>query len=243
MWYSNSSLIFSSLLFLWATSVVGQGQIVLDSTHNATALGGTWSTGSGAVITGSPYVDPISMRVLYPNTTGRGISFVDTPNGSFFEQFDYRITSNASNPNCITAVITWQHGDMEYLPNGSLLLKPFGADGFQQVENPCSAFSNQVTRYNQSILFSMWRVFPLPGGTGVHLNLYEFDGTPVAPMNLIANPPNMLPTHPIITPIATASGNIRRDLVARNSASSSRLVYMTGSIGLMILLGAITVLL
>lgn len=33
---------------------------MLDSTHNATALGGTWSTGSGAVITGSVEFIPFS---------------------------------------------------------------------------------------------------------------------------------------------------------------------------------------
>jgi len=230
---------FSILPVLFAASVFGQ-QVVLDSIHNATALGGTWTTGSGAVVTGPPNINPIQMSLNYPKNTGRSYSFLDAANGtSYFEQLEYRITSNASNPNCITAVITWQHGTFEYLPNGSLSLTPFGEDGFQQVEDPCAAVSNQINRYNQSILFQMWRIFPLPGG-GVHLNLYEFDGTPVAPMNIVANPPNMLPTQPINTPSSTASANAKRDIEVRSSASRS--IYMSGSIVLMVVLGAVVVL-
>ncbi|GJJ08425.1 hypothetical protein Clacol_002641 [Clathrus columnatus] len=177
------------------------------------------------------------MSVKYPTNTGRSFSFLDGPT-NHWEQFDYRITSNASSPGCVTAVLTWQHGTYEYLSNGSLFLTPFGTDGFQQIENPCTAISNQITRYNQSIVFSQWRIFPLSGG-GVHLNLYEFDGTPVAPMNIVASPPNMLPTQPIVTPSSTSSANARRDIEARSSASRS--MYMSGSVALMVLFGAVVV--
>lgn len=54
-----------SLLFT-ALPVLGQGaQVVYDSTHNASSLTGTWSTGSGAVQTG-----PVSthFEMLYPFT-------------------------------------------------------------------------------------------------------------------------------------------------------------------------------
>lgn len=181
---------------------------------------------------------------LYPSSNITITQSLDTPQGSFFEQLEYRIASNASNPSCITAVLTWQHGNLQYLSNGSLLLQPFEGDGFQQVESFCSAVSNQINRYNQEILFSQWQIFAVPGSnTAFHLMLFEFDGTPVAPMNILANPPNMLPTQPIVSPLTSPTGtaNAKRDIAARNSAA--RPLYMAGGVGAMTLLGAVLVLL
>ncbi|KAF8531979.1 chaperone for protein-folding within the ER, fungal-domain-containing protein, partial [Gautieria morchelliformis] len=182
-------------LLLAALPVLGQTggsqtPILYDSTHNATPITGTWSTGSGAVSTGSGFANPVNFSFTYPKTTGRSFSFTDD---GFFEQAEYRFSSNASDPHCITGVVTFQHGKYDLLSNGSILLNPFAVDGRQQVQDPCAAVSNQLTQWNTTVLFLQWRIFPLPSG-GNHLNLYEFDGTPVAPMNLIANPPNMLPT-------------------------------------------------
>jgi len=138
--------------------------------------------------------------------------------------------------------MTWQHGTFQFLPNGSLLLIPFEGDGFQQVQDPCAAVSNQINRYSQEILFSQWRIFPLSAGV-FHLNLYEFDGTPVAPMNLVASPPNMHPTATLVaTATATATGSGKRDLTARSSGSKSA-TLMLGSVGAMAGLGALLVLL
>lgn len=164
----------------------------------------------------------------------------------FWEQFDYRMTSNASRPDCITGVITWQHGKFDYLSNGSLQLTPFEGDGFQQVQGRCGAISNQITRYNQPILFKEWRIFALPGG-GNHLNLYEFDGTPVAPMNVAYSPPAMHPTVSLLAAVsssasssATATTNAKRELIARSSAAKTS-TLMFGSVTVMTGLGALLV--
>lgn len=229
------------LLSLIVTALPALGQVNLqDGIHNTTSIEGTWTTGSGAVVTGAGAANPANMSFNYPKNTGRSFSFTDT---GFWEQFEYRMASNATNPNCITAVLTWQHGNFEFLSNGSLLLHPFEGDGFQQVQDRCAAVSNQINRYNQEILFKEWRIFTLPGGAGngVHLNLYEFDGTPVAPMNLVAKPPNMLPTATIVA-TATTTGSAKRDLEERSNAAKS-VSLMMGSVGVMAGLGALFVLL
>ncbi|KIJ45931.1 hypothetical protein M422DRAFT_29582 [Sphaerobolus stellatus SS14] len=229
------------VLSLMVAAVPALAQINLqDGIHNVTSIEGTWSTGSGAVMTGAGSVNPTDMSFNYPNNTGRSFSFTDAGN---WEQYDYRMASNATRPDCITAVLTWQHGTFEFLPNGSLALTPFEGDGFQQVQDRCAAVSNQISRYSQSILFSQWRIFALPGlneANAVHLNLYEFDGTPVAPMNLVASPPNMLPTSTIV--VTATSTAVKRDLNARSSASKS-LPLMFGSVIALAGLGAMLVLL
>jgi len=216
-------------------------QFVYNAVHNATSIEGTWSTGSGAVVTGPDSTNPANMTFVYPKNTGRSYSFTDLGN---WEQLDYRMAANATNPNCITAVITWQHGTFQFLSNGSLLLTPFESDGFQQVQDPCAAVSNQIARYSQEILFSQWRIFPLTSG-GNHLNLYEFDGTPVAPMNLVFSPPNMHPTATLIstatsTGSSTSTSTAKRDLAARSGASKSASL-MLGSVTAMAGLGALMV--
>jgi len=230
-------------LLLSATPAFSQ-QVVLDQIHNATSLGGnggkTWSTGSGAVQTGPRFCNPVNLTFNYPVNTGRSFSFVDaTPDGGYFEQADYRMASNASDPRCITAVITFQHGTYQYLSNGSLLLTPFSTDGVQQVEDPCAAVSNQITRYNQTILFSQWRIFPLPNG-GVHLNLYEASGEPLAPMNVVQMPASMMPTQQVVG-LPTATGTqARRGLEVKNDASRTAL-YMAGSVSALAGLGVLLV--
>jgi len=232
----------SLLSFIFAAHSVLCQQVVLDNIHNATSLGGkTWSTGSGAVSTGINSCNPLNMSMTAPAVPGRSFSFLEGANGiNYFEQMDFRYASNASDPHCITAVLTCQHGEYQYLSNGSLVLTPYGSDGLQQVQDPCAAVSNQITRYNQSITFSQWRIFTVTGG--FHLNLYEATGEPVAPMNPIFDPPNMLPTMVLVTPSPTATGpSAKRDLEARNAAS--RTIFMAGGVSVLVGLGMLTVLL
>jgi len=232
-------LTLSLLPFILAFSPAFGQQVVVDQIHNATDLSGTWTTGSGAVLTGAGFANPVGFNFTYPKTTGRSFSFLDTPQGSFWEQADYRMTGNAIDPHCITGVLTFQHGSFEYLGNGSLLLTPIAQDGRQLVQDPCAAVSSQITQFNATILFLQWRIFPLTSG-GVHLNLYEFDGTPVAPMNLAFKPPNMLPTA-TLTP-SKQTTQARRELAARSGAA--RTVFMAGgAVSALAGLGALLVLL
>jgi hypothetical protein len=233
------------LLSLFAVSAVlaQDTGLVLTPDHNATSIEGTWSTGSGGVVTGPGSVNPINMSIVYPRVTGRSFSFTDS---GFWEQFDYRMASNATRPDCITGVITWQHGQYQMLPNGSLYLVPFEGDGFQQVQGRCGAISNQINRYNQPILFLEWRIFPLISG-GYHLNLYEFDGTPVAPMNQLYKPPTMNPTQAIMAALsssasasATQTSKAKREIAARSSATKAA-TLMFGSVTALTGLGALLV--
>ncbi|KZO96790.1 hypothetical protein CALVIDRAFT_536709, partial [Calocera viscosa TUFC12733] len=95
-------------------------------------------------------------------------------------------------PNCITAVLIYQHGTYELLPNGSMLLTPFGSDGRMQLQDACGAVTNQIMLYNTTELMLQWRIFD-----GPTLQLYQFDGSMLPPMALYYKPPNMLPTYPL----------------------------------------------
>lgn len=88
--------------------------------------------------------------------------------------------------------MVWVHGTYTLNPNGSITTTPFG-DGYQQVQDACAAVSNFIQPYNDTEYYQQWRIFQDPT-TGPHLNLYQFDGSPLAPQFLISTTPNMLPT-------------------------------------------------
>ena len=104
-----------------------------------------------------------------------------------------------SHPDCITGTLVWAHGKYDLLNNGSIILTPMG-DGFQQVQVACRPQDNfiQVCTlprfyaavhnaypsrqiYNETEMFQSWRIF-LDSTDGPKLHLFEFDGTPVAPL-------------------------------------------------------------
>lgn len=166
-----------------------QGPIQFDRVHNATAIVGTWSSGSKAVSTGTGFCDPVKLTFNYPKTTGVSYSF--SADG-FYEVARYRFNSNGSEPTCITGVIGWVHGKYTLNQNGSITLAPFG-DGFQQIQDPCAAVSNFIETYNYTEYYKGWRIYQDPT-QGFKLHLYQFDGSPVAPQFLVSTTPSMLPT-------------------------------------------------
>ena len=115
-----------------------------------------------------------------------------------------------SRPDCVTGTLVWAHGKYDLLNNGSIVLTPLG-DGYQQVQSACEDGTNiiqvspdvvsyennpvlSVTQdYNFTELFQSWRIFMDPTD-GPKLHLFEFDGTPVAPLFQTSTTPNMLPT-------------------------------------------------
>lgn len=103
------------------------------------------------------------------------------------------MVSNGSQPNCIQGTVLFQHGTWQALANGSIVATPIAIDGRLQVEDPCAAQSNIIMQFNTTVLFQSWRIFQDPQ-RGPKLQLYQFDGSPLSPLYLIANPPNMLPT-------------------------------------------------
>ncbi|TXT11126.1 hypothetical protein VHUM_01877 [Vanrija humicola] len=174
--------------------------------NNVTSIEGTWSSGSGAVSTGGVSSTIETTTFTYPNNTGVSYSFTDT---GFFEEVRYRYNSNASSPQCITGFISWQHGTYIFSGDG-LIMTPYPDDGRIQVQDPCAPVSNQITYYKEEMTMKNWAIV-VDGLTGRYtLNLNGFDGSPVAPLYLIARPPNMLPTHPLIGTNSSGQTNTRR---------------------------------
>ncbi|KAJ7716816.1 chaperone for protein-folding within the ER, fungal-domain-containing protein [Mycena maculata] len=177
-------------LVLAAASVSGQGEpIVYNSAHNVTVITGTWSSGSQHVIPGAGFANPAQEAFTYPNTTGVGYSFSESD--GWYEIARYRFASNASEPNCIIGTVLWAHGHFELVSNGSIILYPIG-DGYQQVQAPCAANSDFIQNYNDTELFLSWQMFEDPT-YGPKLHLFQFDGSPVAPLFRVSSEPNMLP--------------------------------------------------
>ncbi|KAJ3735498.1 chaperone for protein-folding within the ER, fungal-domain-containing protein [Lentinula guzmanii] len=158
---------------------------------------GSWSSGSMNVQTGSGFANPAQTSFTYPNTSGISYSFSSqdstTEGDPWYEIARYRFTSNGSQPNCITAVMNWVHGTYAQADNGSIILTPNG-DGYQQIQDPCAAVSNFIENYNDTeLLANGYYTFTDPT-LGLALQLYAFDGSPLAPMYQVSSTPNMLPT-------------------------------------------------
>lgn len=194
-----------------ASAPIALAQSSYDALHNVTALVGTWSSGSQAVVTGSGFANPANTSFTYPPTTGISYSF--TSDG-FYEIARYRFVSNGSEPNCITGVMNWAHGTFVFNSNGSLSMTSFG-DGYQQIQDPCGAVSNFIESYNQSELYQNWNIYRDP--LGYKLQLYQFDGSPLAPQYLVTASPNMLPTQVLRNASGTASSS-----AATSSASAQK---------------------
>ncbi|KAF6755905.1 ROT1 protein [Ephemerocybe angulata] len=166
-----------------------QGPILYDLAHNATVITGTWTSGSKAVVTGEGFCDPVKLTFTYPKNTGVSFSF---SGDGHYEIARYRFNGNGSDPTCITGVIGWVHGTYTLNTNGSIWMKPFG-DGFQQIQDPCAAVSNFIETYNETEYYKGWRIFSDPND-GPKLHLYQFDGSPVAPLFQVSTTPSMFPT-------------------------------------------------
>ncbi|KAJ5052149.1 uncharacterized protein L3040_001908 [Drepanopeziza brunnea f. sp. 'multigermtubi'] len=169
-----------------------------------TKLVGTWSTKSAKVLTGPGFYNPINDSFIEPKHTGISYSF--TADG-FYESAYYRAISNPTKPSCPQAIMQFQHGTVVENANGSLSLTPFSVDGRQLLSNPCAGTTSTYTRYNQSETLEKYQVYVDAYSKMTRLDLYQFDGSPMHPMYLAFNPPQMLPTvtmNPTVT--ATAVG-------------------------------------
>jgi len=232
-------------LALLASTARAQGD--LSAANNVTSLEGTWSSNSaittGSLPSGQDFCTPAEMIFAYPNNTGIAYSFTET---GFFEEAQYRYTSNASNPSCIQATIFWQHGTYGLNDNGSMTLYPFASDGRIQVQDPCAAVTNIITYYNQQTLYADWGI-TVDQVTGSNtLSLNRFDGAKMPPMHLIFLPPNMLPTQILTGVNATGQTQTRKRSTSsinpfrRSSSATSRArpaheTLLAGAIGSVVL--------
>lgn len=185
-----------TLLAALSTQLVGVVKAQdYSSDHNVTSLLGTWSTGSGGVLTGPGFADPMNndSPFIYPNTTGISFSFTDD---GYFEEAHYSFEANGTRPRCAKAVVIWQHGKYQLHTNGSLTTDPapFKADGRVQVQDRCAATSKILTYYAEWQLFNRWSITVDVHHATYYLQLYRFDGSEYPRLFLQVRPPTMLPT-------------------------------------------------
>ncbi|KAF9778719.1 chaperone for protein-folding within the ER, fungal-domain-containing protein [Thelephora terrestris] len=194
---------------------------------NANLLPGTWSTGSGAVLTGPGFCTPENTTFNYPQNTGVSVSF--TTDG-YYELARYRFKSNATKHKCITGVLNWHHGTYVVDQTAdSITLNPFG-DGYQQIQNVCEAVTNFIENYNQTEFYPLYQIFQDPTD-GYKLHLFDSTGAPYAPMFYKSATPIMNPTKSlrnISSPVGTGSVKVQK----RNAGDTT---YSPASAGLTVL--------
>ncbi|KAG8759435.1 Reversal of tor2 lethality [Serendipita sp. 396] len=187
-------------------------EIVYDNIHNFTTIEGTWSSGSRKVLTGvqsdGQFCNPVDSTFTYPQTAGLGYSFT---NDGWFEEALYRFQGNGTDPRCVVGVVQWQHGRVQYLQNGSIVLHPWPQDGRQQIQNPCAAESNILRQFNQTTLFKSWRIFRDPEGRA-KLHLFRFDGAPFPPLFQVSDSPSMLPLRQLTNTTVGSQATKKRSL-------------------------------
>jgi len=182
-------MLLRSLAFFLTASASALAQTDFSAAHNVTAIGGTWSSGSMNVTTGPTYVQPNSRTFTVPVNTGVSMSFDET--SMWCEALRYRMYGYGPSPKCITVVLNWVHGPYNYNDNGSITLHPAG-DGFQRIQLPCNATSDFTEDYHDQELYESWQIF-LDPIDGPKLHMFGFDGSPLPPMKLLSQTPNMFP--------------------------------------------------
>ncbi|MBW0494097.1 hypothetical protein O181_033812 [Austropuccinia psidii MF-1] len=189
----NSARSFSKLLFLFLLLSISQAFVYSqhDFTSNLTDLSGTWSSGSGNVRTGPGFANPVNFSFTYPKTAGISMSFT---NDGFWEEAQYRFVSNGTRPNCVKAIVLWQHGRYTFEQNGSLTMQPIAVDGRIQVQDPCAAQTSFITYYNQPGIYQSWQIYNDAHHNTFNLQLQAFDNALFPRLYLVSKTPLMLPT-------------------------------------------------
>ncbi|KAG0149171.1 hypothetical protein CROQUDRAFT_721253 [Cronartium quercuum f. sp. fusiforme G11] len=185
-----------------------------DFTSNLTDISGTWSSGSGAVMTGSGFANPVNFSFTYPKTAGISMSFT---NDGYWEEAQYRFVSNGTRPNCVKAIVFWQHGRYTFESNGSLTMQPIKADGRIQVQDPCAAQTSMITYYYQPGLYQSWQIYNDVHHNTYNLQLQAYDGALFPRLFLVARPPNMLP----LIQLSSNSTKRKRSLSEENIQDTS----------------------
>ncbi|KAJ7031067.1 chaperone for protein-folding within the ER, fungal-domain-containing protein [Mycena alexandri] len=182
-------MLLSSFLAFVLTAYTASAQQLYGADHNTTSIVGTWSSGTKHVVPGPGFANPAQETFTYPSTPGVGYSFSDD---GWYELARYRFVANGSHPECIVGTVVWAHGNYQLVDNGSIILTPIG-DGYQQVQSPCARDNtNFVQPYNATETFVSWRIFT-DVTFGPKLHLFQYDGSPVAPLFRLSDQPNMLP--------------------------------------------------
>ena len=113
-----------------------------------TRLTGTWSSGTGSVLTGEGFFR-INNTFSVPKNTGISYSFVEKSDTTgFWEQAIYQYT-RGDDPDCFTVHLIWQHGNYTIHRNNSMTLTPFKTDGLQQYTDTCKHEEDKIDFYSQ----------------------------------------------------------------------------------------------
>ncbi|RUP20059.1 hypothetical protein BC936DRAFT_139274 [Jimgerdemannia flammicorona] len=179
---STSSLLLLLLFSLQAHAQSSSGNV----TTIPTDIVGTWSTGTGDVLTGPGFCDPVTSTFKIPASTGRSYTF--SANG-YFEEAIYTITSNASSPGCLTTALIWQHGKLSMDLSNNINFLPEAADGRVNVTNPCTNLTqgSSLQYYYQPGRLTVCD-YPCNGGLENRAGLRKnYTNTPVA----VSSPPRL----------------------------------------------------
>ncbi|QKX60525.1 uncharacterized protein TRUGW13939_07670 [Talaromyces rugulosus] len=203
-------------LILLLTSLVCATWATVD-----TKLTGTWTSKSRQVVTGPGFYDPVADEFKEPPLTGISYSFSDD---GHYEEAYYRAVSDPSNPECASGIMQWQHGTYLVQPNGSLVLTPIAVDGRQLLSNPCDGHTAMYSRYNQTEMFKTYRASVDRFHNVLRLDLVHFDGSPMQPLYILYQPPEMLPTSKLNAGSKKAFKKAKRDVLIDDTLSANSLL-------------------
>jgi Chaperone for protein-folding within the ER, fungal len=113
--------------------------------------------------------------------------------------------------------MNWSHGTYIINADNSINMTTFG-DGYQQVQDPCAAVTNFIENYNYNESYTGYVITTDPTTGSNILQLYNFDGSPVAPQGMISSTPNMLPLQKLRNVTEAPSSNV----IAKRSAAHPR---------------------
>ncbi|WFD20967.1 hypothetical protein MCAP1_003222 [Malassezia caprae] len=206
---------FSPMLVrtLVALLVCVLAQLVSADSTDPKSLVGTWSSGSGGVLTGqyddgSSFYNPMKRQFSVPPTAGYSYSFSEDGK---FETAQFFYQSNPTDPHCFNATLLWQHGTYKVSGN-TLTMNPYKGDGSVQSMGECLHPQVRLDYYSHRVeKISNWSTFietdPVffPKAKSVYgLQMYKFNGEPLPKMYLRFRPPQMMPTQPIFKQVIGA---------------------------------------
>ncbi|KAJ1034871.1 hypothetical protein NDA18_000479 [Ustilago nuda] len=190
-------LLVASLALVWicAFSLVeaGRQRYAVLAAGDEPMLQGTWSSGSGRVVTGAGFFNPRTRSFTPPEVPGQAYSF--TRDG-YWEFAKYRVTPNPRKPECIQSQLIWQHGSYALHTNGTLHLWPIPREGAQLLTFSCPGGSPPEEMYDVSEEYTMvdtWSDLH-HGVNSQALRLTDAWGNRSPSLYKIYDPPMMLPT-------------------------------------------------
>lgn len=187
------------------SSVLGIASIVSAQSHS---LVGTWSSKSKAVVTGPGFFNPLTDSLFEPNHTGISYSF--TADG-YYESALYTITGNPTSPECPTGALQWAHGSYTLTAEGGIDMVPIAVDGRQLLSQPCEADLSTYIRFSTNDTMQSYEITVDDYRGEWTLTLNRLYGSPVQPLYLMYDPPQMLPTTTLL-PTSTAASKRKRSL-------------------------------